>query len=295
MSDCLRGEDHGTHYADRAVFRTARVLAANRVARDTYRIRLDVPDLVGAFLPGQFVMLRLPGSGDPLLGRPMAVYRILADPAGAIELVYLVVGKMTTRLTEVKADTELELWGPLGNGFSTRPAEHLIMVAGGIGQTPFLTLAEERLGRRSFGRPPRPVEHAARVSLCYGARSAEYLALVDDFERLGVEVHLTTDDGSSGERGLVTVALERLLESSPTGSTRIATCGPVPMLRAVAALAARYDTPCEVSLESPMACGIGACFSCVAKIRGADGTWDWRRTCVEGPIFDARDVSFEEE
>ena len=169
MSECQCGGNHGANYADRAVFRTVRVLDAEQVATDTYRIRLDAPDLVGSILPGQFVMLRLAGQNDPLLGRPLAVYRILADPAGAIELVYLVVGKMTSRLLEVKPGAELELWGPLGNGFSTTPAEHMIMVAGGIGQTPFLTLAEERLGLRSFGRPAREVEPATRVSLCYGA------------------------------------------------------------------------------------------------------------------------------
>ena len=108
-------------------------------------------------------------------------------------------------------------------------------------------------------------------------------------------MYLTTEDGSAGEKGLVTAPLKRLLDESPKEMTRIATCGPVPMLRAVAALAKEYDVPCEVSLETPMACGIGACFSCVAKIRGEDGDWDWRRTCVEGPVFDARDVSFEEE
>jgi dihydroorotate dehydrogenase electron transfer subunit len=184
---------------------------------------------------------------------------------------------------------QLEVWGPLGNGFAPQRADHLVMVAGGIGQTPFPALAQEHLGRRTFGNPPREVTQVDRVSLCYGARSADYLAGVEDFQRIGVDVQISTDDVSAGHHGLVTDLLRGVLAGAGQG-VRIVCCGPEPMMEAVAELATAAHVPCQVSLETPMACGIGICFSCVAKVRSADGEWDYKRTCVEGPVFDAEQI-----
>jgi dihydroorotate dehydrogenase electron transfer subunit len=164
--------------------------------------------------------------------------------------------------------------------------DHLILVAGGIGQTPFVAVARESLGRRTYGTPARPAARAQRVTLCYGARSADLLAGLDDFAGAGVEVLVSTDDGSRGHHGLVTNLLTEQLNGRTT-STRILSCGPEPMLAAVARIAASVGVPCEVSLETPMACGIGICFTCVAKVRDATGNWDYKRTCVDGPVFHA--------
>ena len=268
------------------------------MAKATHRLRLECPELARRIVPGQFVMLRLPGVDDPLLARPLALYDTVLDDQDAaigIDVVYLVVGKMTGRLTRVAAGDSLEIWGPLGNGFPTRSLEHLIMVAGGIGQTPFVALGREYLRQRHYGEPPRQGASAARVTLCYGARSRDYLAGVDDFARLGVEVRLATDDGSAGARGFVTAELERLLAEAsvaPVDRTRIVCCGPEPMMAAVAKIAAAQGIACEVSLETPMACGLGICFSCVTRVRDASGEWDYRRTCVEGPVFDASTIVF---
>jgi dihydroorotate dehydrogenase electron transfer subunit len=208
-------------------------------------------------------------------------------------------GKMTSRLAGFGPGQKLEIWGPLGNGFPPEPVEHLIMVGGGIGQTPFMALSKESLGLQRYGDPPRAAPQAQRVTLCYGARRREYLAGVDDFERLGVEVQISTDDGSAGHHGFVTDLLRRALDapvsaastrglSQDSAGARIVACGPMPMMKAVAGIAATAEIPCQVSLETPMACGIGICFSCVAKIRDPlGGEWDYRRTCVEGPVFDA--------
>ncbi len=166
------------------------------------------------------------------------------------------------------------------------------MVAGGIGQTPFLALAREYLGLHRYGDPPRIAPRAKKVTLCYGARSAEYLAGIEDFQRLGVDVRLSTDDGSLGHRGLVTELIEPAVKTAGK-SCRIVCCGPEPMLKATALIAERLGVPCRVSLETPMACGMGICFSCAAKIRDAAGGWDYRRTCVEGPVFNAADVEFD--
>jgi len=280
------------YYADNARQLQAAVTENVLLARDTYRVRLACPELARQIVPGQFVMLRVPECDDPLLGRPFALYDTVPDVSGepvGVDIVYLVVGKMTSRLAECTAGDRLELWGPLGNGFSVQPTEHLIMVAGGIGQTPFLALGREALGHRRYGQRARSA-WAGKATLCYGVRSAELLAGADDFRAAGIELLLSSDDGSVGHHGLVTELLEQTLARQSAADCRIACCGPETMMEAVAKIAARVAVPCEVSLETPMACGIGICFSCVVKARQSDGSWDYKRTCVEGPVFDAEAI-----
>jgi dihydroorotate dehydrogenase electron transfer subunit len=264
------------------------------IARDTYRLRLACPEIARRALPGQFVMLRLMGANDPLLGRPLAFYDITSDSDGnphSIDLVYLTIGKMTRLLPDVRAGALMEVFGPLGNGFPSIPTKHLLMVAGGIGQTPFLMLAKEYLGLQSYGDPPRSTPRSQRATLCYGVRNREFLAGDEDLRQARVTVHVSTDDGSTGHHGLVTELIADAARQS-SATCRIVCCGPEPMLKATADIAARLGLECQVSLESPMACGIGICFSCVKKIRDGSGQWDYRRTCVEGPVFDAADVEF---
>jgi dihydroorotate dehydrogenase electron transfer subunit len=271
-----------------------------RLARDTYRVRLHCPELARAIRPGQFLMVRLPQTNDPLLGRPFALYDTVLDDRGepaALDVVYLVVGKMTGLLKDVCAGESLAVWGPLGNGFpdlvgrianpSYPPLEHVGLVAGGIGQTPFLAHARDLLGLRGYGgRPARQV--ARRVSVFYGVRTADLAAGVEDFRAAGADVHLATDDGSLGFQGFVT----QLLDRHPDRPQHLVGCGPEPMLHALADLAARWGVPCHLSLETPMACGLGICFSCVTRVKTADG-WDYRRVCVDGPVFDAAELAWE--
>ena len=283
---------HASYYADRACQSTVTVIENVLLARDTYRLRVDASQIARRIVPGQFVMLRLAGCDDPLLGRPLALYDTVDGRGGesaGLDIVYLVVGKFTARLSQLAPGARLDVWGPLGNGFMPQPTEHLVMVAGGIGQTPFMALAQEYLGTRRYGEPPRTVPRC-QVTLCYGARNAAYLAGVDDFERLGVRVEISTDDGSAGHRGLVTDLLPPILTQDRR--VRIVCCGPEPMMHAVAKLAAAHHVECQVSLETPMACGLGICFSCVTKVREPSGSWDYRRTCVDGPVFDAQRIEW---
>lgn len=265
--------------------RTARVTEHVRLADRTYRIRLDCPDIAAAIRPGQFVMLRLPNTTDPLLGRPFALYDNVLDAAGTpvgLDVVYLVVGKMTGRLTGVAAGATLGVWGPLGKPFlDVGTPERVTFVAGGIGQTPFLALARELLGTRGYGGDA-PRKRTERVALYYGVRTAALAAGVDDFRAAGVDVRLASDDGSVGFKGFVTQLLESHGKTGP-----LVGCGPEPMLHALAKLAKGWGVPCQVSLETPMACGVGVCFSCVTKVTTPDGGWDYRRVCVDGPVFDA--------
>ena len=280
---------------DNAWHGSVEVIENVALATDTHRIRLACPELAARVVPGQFVMLRLSGTDDPLLGRPLAMYESVLNDSGrpwALDVVYLVVGKMTGRLAGIRPGDPIEVWGPLGNGFPPKSVDHLIMVGGGIGQTPFLALGQEALGTRAYGSGDRQTGYAKRVTLCYGARSESLLAGVDDFQAAGIDVRVATDDGSAGHHGLVTELIEPLVEETE-GSCQIVCCGPEPMMKALARLAQQLDVPCLVSLETPMACGMGICFSCVTKVRDEDGDWDYRRTCIEGPVFDAQKIVFD--
>ncbi|MSU80093.1 MAG: dihydroorotate dehydrogenase electron transfer subunit [Gemmataceae bacterium] len=268
---------------------TADVLAHEHLATNTFLIRLRCPELARAIRPGQFVMLRLGNRSDPLLGRPFALYDTVLDERGkpiGIDVVYLVVGKMTGLLQHVRAGETLNAWGPLGNGFPEPVgSEHVALVAGGIGQTPFLAHIRELLGTRGYaGNAPR--RQVQRVSLYYGVRSSDLAAGVEDFRNAGATVHLASNDGSLGHHGFVTDLL-----ASHEAPQHLFGCGPEPMLHALAEQAARRGIPCHVSLETPMACGVGICFSCVTPVKTPDG-WDYKRVCVDGPVFDAAGLNW---
>ena len=281
----------------------AEVVACEPMALDTYRLRLACPPIAERIVPGQFIMLRPSEGTDPLLGRPFALFDVVDRPDGRAEqfdIGFVLVGKLTRQMARWKPGQRVIAWGPLGNGFTADYSGHVVCVAGGIGQTPFLAVTREALGRRRYGPPPgRPSTCARRVTVLYGVRTAELLAGVDALRAAGADVFVSTDDGTAGHPGLVTDLLQVLVgRTSPCDSEtaaavralpppdRILCCGPEPMMHAVAEIAAGAGVPCWLSLESPMACGFGACFSCVVAVRDGDG-WDYRRTCVEGPVFAA--------
>ena len=293
-----------------ATQRMVPVLENVLIARDTYRLRLRDPIMARAILPGQFVMIR-PGSEgaeDPLLGRPFALYDVVRDRSDspiAIDVVYLVVGRGTAALAQRRAGERLSIWGPLGNGFGSPPDGPVVFVAGGIGQTPFLALGRWWLGKLAYGIAPEPNDPAVSApgsaslvpspcpsaTLLYGARTAALLAGLEDFRGAGMDVEIATDDGSAGHHGYVTELLTHRLRRGVRPAL-IVGCGPSPMLAAVARIAESHHVPCVVSLENHMACGFGACFSCVAPIRNHTAIIDLRRVCVEGPIFAAESVDW---
>ncbi|MGB7343277.1 MAG: dihydroorotate dehydrogenase electron transfer subunit [Pirellulaceae bacterium] len=286
---------HADYYAD-AMTQLDTVVAEHQlIGEDTYRLRVAAPPIAAAAVPGQFVMIRLADVNSPLIGRALAIYNIINDVDGNpkwIDLVYIRKGTFTKTMAASPLGTRVTLWGPLGNGFSNRPCDRLIMAAGGIGQTPMLLLGCEAMGSQKFGNADRNNGWASRVDLIYGARRKSLLAGVDDFREAGFGITLCTDDGSVGEQRLVPdVLAEQLSNRSDDETVRVATCGPEIMMEKVAEVCAAAGVDCQVSMETPMACGIGVCFSCVAPIRqgGAD-EWDYKRTCVEGPIFNAEKI-----
>lgn len=273
---------------------TATLIENVQVAKGLWKLRIEAPEIASSFTPGQFCMLRIADRTDPLIGRALAIYSTDPKVDGRrtwIELVYQVKGRMTTQLHRMVAGQRLQVWGPLGNSFSAERVDHLVMVAGGIGQTPFLTLAREALGLESFGTSTaRQNGYAQHVHLLYGARSADYFAGLDEFRQTGLNLELATDDGSIGPPQRVTDLLKKKLFELQGQSIRIVCCGPEPMMEAVSEIAHQHQVRCEVSLETPMACGIGICFTCVAKVKQEDGSWDYKRTCIEGPIFSSTEI-----
>lgn len=284
-----------------AIQEVATVLEQRQLAHDTYAIRLAAPGIASSIHPGQFFMIRPSVGTDPLLGRPFALYDTIVNDDGepvAFEFAYHVIGKMTQRMSQWQGGEGVELWGPLGNGFPLFSGKHLLCVGGGIGYTPFLAVARETLKRRWYGsesdRYANPTS-TERVTLCYGSQSAHVRADLSDFDELeGLDIRISTDDGSDGHHGLVTDLVQEMFQLEDTARPDgVYCCGPEPMMHAVAKICATAKIPCWLSLETPMACGFGACFSCVTKVRTDDGEWDYRRTCIEGPVFPAETLAVE--
>lgn len=305
---------NGPFYADQIACTDTQLESIVPMARDTFRIRMEAPEIAAKVVPGQFVMIRLTGRDAPLIGRALAVWDVIDDASGtprAIDLVFVRKGAMTKPLADAPVGTRVSLWGPLGNGFSTAPCDVLIMAAGGVGQTPMLMVAKEALGQRRFGCAAingddagnnRQSGWAKDVKIVYGARSVDLLAGVDQFRDAKIDVQLCTDDGSAGTKQRVPDRLFDLIDSIsgasvqdgsrvPLDRIRVVTCGPEIMMQKVAEGCLQRGVSCQVSMETPMACGIGICFSCVAMVRANEGEpWDYKRTCVEGPIFEANQI-----
>ena len=266
----------------------ALVLSNDRLSEAYNVVRLAAPAIAAEVRPGQFVMVREDHAGAPLLRRPFSVFEILRDerdkPTG-ISLLNKRVGVVTRALYALEPGARLQCLGPLGQPFSVgAPPAAAWMVAGGVGLAPFATLAEALRLRRT------------PATLFYGGRSERDLFHVDWFQRQGVRVVLATEDGSSGEAGLITAPLERELAALPAATPlMIHACGPTGMMRAVAQLAQALGRSTEVSLEPVMGCGLGGCYSCVVPVRTEpQAASRLVRSCLHGPVFAGEQVVWNE-
>lgn len=265
----------------RAPIRTvATVMSLASEGGPNHRLTLRVPGWTG-FEPGQFVMLS-PGPlesvwrSDPLLPRPMAVYRQRgADAEPVIEILFKRHGRGTALLAACASGARVGLVGPLGHGFPAPRARRALLVAGGTGIASVYELAA-RLS--ACGQ--------AQVSVLLGARSATDLMGESDFAALGVPLEIATEDGMRGTRGLVTDLLDAALARD--GAAHVYACGPTAMMQRCAALASARGAACSVSLENPMACGFGACLGCAAPLQGGA----FALVCRDGPVFDGEQVDW---
>jgi dihydroorotate dehydrogenase electron transfer subunit len=238
---------------------------------------------------------------------PVEIREALIRRPATIDFLYRVVGEGTKKLSQLPSGALLNAIGPCGNGFTVGPEPAAVIVAGGIGIAPLAILAERLrfLGKNVYlyfgavtkdmlalalGRPTIPA--GAGVTAETGDL---FDAICSEFREIGAEVlNVCTDDGSAGEKGLVTEMLAQGIRGGciPREGVRLYACGPQGMLKTVAEIASRHSLECEVSLEERMACGIGACYSCTCQVKGADGAAVKKRVCREGPVFRSGDIQW---
>jgi len=317
----------------------AKILLHRRISSDYFRLQLACPEIARSARPGQFLMLRINELQDPFLRRPFGFSRIFPPrekkrkptDEGAVEICYQTVGRGTQLMTQLQEGGRLDLLGPLGNGFwAEEGCSRAILVGGGIGVPPLLAWAQ-KLRKAGAGKKksPKSPGESAEVTFLIGAKNKDKVLGAGECRRWGIEVQVATEDGGLGTQGMVTDLLEKELMTGRHSATAIYACGPNPMLARVAQVADQFDLPCQVLLESRMACGVGACLGCTVKYRqelskqegrgrdsarppqesdfAAEGEerairegaipeisepppFRYARVCKEGPVFNARKI-----
>ncbi len=269
------------------MFKERCVIEENKkIAPGHYSIRLRSSKISKKSKPGQFVQVLCSDSYEPLLPRP---FSFLDVDKNSFSFLYQVVGKGTKILSALKRGDEVSILGPLGQGFSLKNAKSIVLVGGGVGIPPLYHWAKECVTKLKVS--------AKNIHVFLGARDKSLLLCEKEFKKLGVHFYAATDNGSRGHKGFVTELVgEHLDRTTSVGGknsapdvVRMYTCGPTPMLKAVSALAKKYDVSCEVSVEVPMACGFGACLGCAIKVKKDDGH-RFAIACCEGPVFQAKEI-----
>jgi len=277
----------------------AKILKNQEVSPGYYKMILLSPGVANKGKAGQFIMLRIKEGFDPLLPRAFAIHRIISEREGqsddhSIEILYQVVGRGTKLMSLMKPEEELYITGPLGNGFTISPStKKALIIAGGIGIAPMYFLAEE-LKKENM-----------KTHLIIGGKGEKDILCIEEFLSLGVEIEISTEDGSLGKRGMATGLFRDLIEKEDKNFFKdisIFACGPDAMLQNIADLALKNSLNCQVSMEAKMACGIGSCLGCVVKTKSEGSErhsqknsnqtqmFSYDRVCKEGPIFDVNDL-----
>ena len=258
----------------------APVLAVTPVARQMVRLTLQTPAWAKVATAGHFVNVLIPDHEELLWRRPFSVHRV-DRRQGTLDLLFAAAGRGSQVLARCRKGDTLDVIGLLGNTFPITPdAREIIMVAGGIGIAPFDLLLQDAAAC------------PYKKSLFYGAHSDEFLYHSDFWPGSGVELHLSTDDGSAGQRGTVLQNLEEYLQGNQNFSGRIIySCGPTPMLAALRDMALRYGIKTFVTLENLMACGFGACVGCPVELaRPQEDGPAYLLACKDGPVFPVEEI-----
>lgn len=254
----------------------AEITFNRQVNHDTWIMGLSCPEIAAGVQPGQFVMIRAGCGIDPLLRRPFSVCGVEGDH---FKVLYRVVGKGTGLMTAAKPGESLQVLGPLGKSFVLPEEEVMpVLVAGGIGIAPLFFLAQS-LGAR-------------KMDFMMGFRSGKDVIRLEHGKARGHTVSISTEDGAEGHPGLVTDLLETFLKTHRGIAVNLYACGPRPMLKRIAESAIEASVPCQVSLESAMACGFGVCQGCAVKA-SPGSSHPFHYVCQDGPVFPAEAIDWE--
>jgi len=235
----------------------------------TFIIEVEAPGTLPDIQPGNFAEILITNSPKVFLRRPFSVYDVNPDQ-NKLSFFIKVIGEGTRLLGEIRQGEQLSLIYPLGNAFSVPASGHVLIVAGGSGVAPFIL----------YGKELR--KNKVKATFLFGARTADEIVLTEQFRSLG-EVFITTEDGSMGEKGLVTQ--HSLFRNGHLPFDFMVTCGPDPMMKAVAKIAQAQGIACEASLENTMACGFGACLCCITPTTRGNLC-----VCTDGPVFNVNDL-----
>lgn len=251
----------------------ATIIRIEQLSDENFRLTLHAPLIAESARPGQFVMIQTGAGKDPLLRRPFSLHQTSSN--GQIQIYFKNVGRGTNILAHTKIDEVLDVFGPLGRGFEIHYDQPACLVGGGLGIAPLLFLA------KSLYRSTK--DNSSDLVILGGRTKSEVEPLVHDFQQFGIQVHCTTDDGSYGIKGFVTDLLksERVFENG-----QVYGCGPDPMLGRLYQICKEKNAGCQVSVETVMACGMGACLGC--NIPARDGTYT--HVCIDGPVYKAEDL-----
>jgi dihydroorotate dehydrogenase electron transfer subunit len=265
-----------------------KILSRKEVVPNIFLIKLKAPEIAQDALPGQFVHIKCSKDNYTLLRRPLSIHRIDKEK-GEMFILFQVVGEGTKLLAQRVIGDDLNILGPIGNGFNIYPESKKIMiVGGGIGVAPLLALCEES------------IRQGKEVRVLIGALKKELVIGEESIRNLGAKVDIATDDGSYKYKGLVTDLLERTIKEGWLAD-QIFACGPKSMLRKINEIALKANIDCQVSLEERMGCGIGACLGCVCKIKAKEKNnkqnqikYIYKRVCVDGPVFGGSEVVWDD-
>lgn len=263
----------------------AEIVRKEKLTKDVVRLTLNAPEIAAHASPGQFLMVKATDNLEPILRRPFSIHQATAN--GRVQILFKVVGRGSHFLSEREKGDVLEVIGPLGHGFTLSENENICIVGGGMGIAPLYFLTKRILRERP----------GTGLKIFLGAATAGELAsLKEDFENLGIIVSAATDDGSLGYHGYVTDLVAQNLEKGRRW--QFYCCGPHPMMGKIVGFCEKGNWPCQVSLETLMACGISACLGCTVRssqAKSMNGRKPYMHVCKDGPVFDSGDVAWNRE
>lgn len=252
---------------EKAMRNICKIIENKELCKNIYEIMIECPEIVEVAKPGQFLHIKANNGLDPLLRRPISISRVYKDK-GCISLIYQVLGRGTKEMAALKLGEEIDVMGPLGNGFPVFHDKKCAVVGGGMGVAPLLELASS-------------------IDFCdayLGFKSSTFK--LADFKSICNEVFVATEDGSTGIKGYVTDIINDIAKYDI-----VYTCGPKLMMKKIKELCESNLVQCFVSVEERMGCGIGACLVCACRVKEGDA-WHYKKACTDGPVFEAREVDF---